>query len=604
MGNRIICGNLNNPLTEGEKYLVDFLDKSLPKGSEWDNGQGLENYNGWLIFLQPYLNGSRPDIVLFNPHTGLQIIEVKDWNLNHYSWRQDENQRKTLFVTDSKGSYPIKSPVKQVTYYKEKLTGQLVSQIGEIIDEDKKKFGLIKTSIYFHNASTSESQELFKDEIKDYKYFPVFGRDTVNLNRIKEIVPDFNIRSFYWNQVWNKEILFWLSPPFHSIEQGTPLRLNNNQLKFSNAISGHHRVRGVAGSGKTQVLSYRAANLASQKKNVLMLTFNITLWHYIHDMIQRAPFNFDWENITITHFHGFCKDILNEFGERWPIEFGDDESVFITTVPQMILDIVKSTGHIKYDAIYIDEGQDYFYEWYEMLCEFLNERDELVVVCDKKQNIYGRQLEWLDKRRKGLDKFGNWIELKTIIRLPIIIAQASNLFSEQFKLNQEVKVEKIDHLNLFTNRIDQFLWWNISELSWMQTIDTGLSQLIKDGYHLSDTVILVPNKRYGKECVDFYKNKNIGVNHVFEEGDDKKYHRLKKAFWMGDGRLKICTIHSFKGWEAVNVILFIPAIVVGDINLNDSVVYTAMTRARHNLVVINANMRYWKFGENIEKKWL
>ena len=123
MGNRIICGNLNNPLTEGEKYLVDFLDKSLPKGSEWDNRQGLENYNGWLIFLQPYLNGSRPDIVLFNPHTGLQIIEVKDWNLNHYSWRQDENQRKTLFVTDSKGSYPIKSPVKQVTYYKEKLTG-------------------------------------------------------------------------------------------------------------------------------------------------------------------------------------------------------------------------------------------------------------------------------------------------------------------------------------------------------------------------------------------------------------------------------------------------------------------------------------------------
>jgi hypothetical protein len=48
------------------------------------------------------------------------------------------------------------------------------------------------------------------------------------------------------------------------------------------------------------------------------------------------------------------------------------------------------------------------------------------------------------------------------------------------------------------------------------------------------------------------------VNHVFEDDYDKKIHRHKKAFWMGDSRLKMSTIHSFKGWEVPNVIVVIP----------------------------------------------
>lgn len=603
MEKRIIFGNLNNPLTVGEKHLVDFLDQVLPKDSNWKNDQGLGNYTGWLIFLQPYLNGSRPDIILFNPKSGLLIIEVKDWNLKNYSWKKDENKKYTLFVTDSKGSYPIKSPVKQVNYYREKLTGQLVPQIGENIDNNKRAYGLIKTALYFHNASTFEAQELFKYEIDNFSYTPVFGKDLLSIDRIKEIVPDVFVKSYYWNQDWNNDILFWLNPPFHSIEQGTPLKLNYHQLKFSESVSGHHRVRGVAGSGKTQVLSYRAAKLASQNKNVLILTFNITLWHYIRDMIQRSPFNFDWRNITITYFHGFCKDILNEYETKWPSELGNDDSVFQAIVPRFILELVKEKNHFRYDAIYIDEGQDYFFEWYEMLCEFLNNRDELVVVCDKKQNIYGRKLEWLDKRRSGLDKFGIWIELRTIIRLPINVANISNQFSEIFGLNQDVKVDNIEHPKLFSNHSEHFLWWNIIENDWLAKINDALNLIIKEGFHLSDTVILLPNKHYGFQIIDFFLMKNIHVNHVFEVGEDKKSHRHKKAFWMGDSRLKVSTIHSFKGWEVLNVILFIPSSTIGAINLNDSVIYTAITRARQNLIVINANQRYWKFGENLEKNW-
>jgi len=38
--------------------------------------------------------------------------------------------------------------------------------------------------------------------------------------------------------------------------------------------------------------------------------------------------------------------------------------------------------------------------------------------------------------------------------------------------------------------------------------------------------------------------------------------------------------------------------------LSDMVVYTAMTRAKENLIVINMNARYRKFGEGFPYKWI
>ena len=37
---------------------------------------------GWEIYVQPHLNGLRPDFVLLNPDVGIGVFEVKDWNLD------------------------------------------------------------------------------------------------------------------------------------------------------------------------------------------------------------------------------------------------------------------------------------------------------------------------------------------------------------------------------------------------------------------------------------------------------------------------------------------------------------------------------------------
>ncbi len=74
---------------------------------------------------------------------------------------------------------------------------------------------------------------------------------------------------------------------------------------------------------------------------------------------------------------------------------------------------------------------------------------------------------------------------------------------------------------------------------------------------------------------------------------------------MGDSRLKMSTIHSFKGWEVSNVIVVIPPLIKNDEQFNyDNIVYTAITRPKENLIVINTSKIYWKFGEGIpEDEW-
>jgi len=581
--------------TEGERKLLEYLDDNLKKDSGFQ-GNDFSKYNGWLIFFQPFLNGSRPDIVIFNPRVGVQIVEVKDWNLNNYRF-----SKTNLLVSDGKGEYQVKSPIKQVEHYKEKILSQLIPQIGERIDSNKKNFGLIKTSVYFHKSSSLNAQKLFE---KDSHKIPIFGDEALSVDNINTIVPDHKLdESLFWNLDWNKELLFWLSPPFHSIEQGIRLNLIDEQKKFADPNLGHYRVRGVAGSGKTQVLAYRAAKLASEGYHVLVLTYNMTLWHYIRDMIQRAPFGFNWGNITITYFHGFCKDILNKYGEKWPTGEDSSESIFKDVISQKILELTEKNNVVKYDAILIDEGQDFYIEWYIVLCKFLSSRDELVVVCDKKQNIYERQMDWLDKRRRGVEKFGDWIELKKIIRLPYKVANATIDFAQQFKLNQDVKIDQIDGglFNAITHEQDNVIWWNITDDDWLGAVGKAY-ELIKSKAthsHPSDTVILLPNNEFGFRCVGYFNMyKNVQPNHVFENEQEKQFHRHKKAFWMGDSRIKISTIHSFKGFEVSNVILVIPQKMLGSEESNNNLIYTAITRTRENLIVINMNDKYKKFGEN------
>lgn len=69
---------LKPALTAGEQEVVDFFDRNLPIA--------------WEIYVRPYLNGLRPDIVLLHPQAGIAVFEIKDWNLDAMDYEVINNK--------------------------------------------------------------------------------------------------------------------------------------------------------------------------------------------------------------------------------------------------------------------------------------------------------------------------------------------------------------------------------------------------------------------------------------------------------------------------------------------------------------------------------
>ena len=92
--------------------------------------------------------------------------------------------------------------------------------------------------------------------------------------------------------------------------------------------------------------------------------------------------------------------------------------------------------------------------------------------------------------------------------------------------------------------------------------------------------------------------------------DLKDIRRAAKTHFTTDcDCIKFSTIHSFKGWEADNVILLLQPEMQGDSAFEGycvkerentpALIYTALTRAKQNLFILNlGNNKYHSFFQN------
>ena len=102
---------LRQGLTAGEQLVFRMFHEHLPK--EWE------------IYLQPHLNGLRPDFVLLNPNVGIAVFEIKDWNLGamHYFTRRDALGTMALYAERDGKTFSVQNnnPVTKVNLYKKEI---------------------------------------------------------------------------------------------------------------------------------------------------------------------------------------------------------------------------------------------------------------------------------------------------------------------------------------------------------------------------------------------------------------------------------------------------------------------------------------------------
>ena len=166
--------------------------------------------------------------------------------------------------------------------------------------------------------------------------------------------------------------------------------LTEQQMDILDSLAAHRRaaIKGAAGTGKTVLAMEKARRLATTGQRVLLLCFNRPL---AQDLAARADgFGFDVET-----FHQFCRRLASQAGVRFePRMKGDRDTRFWgEEAPARLLEALRQLPEdVRYDAIVVDEGQDFLPNWWSCLDEALRRRREgtLYAFYDSNQSIYGR----------------------------------------------------------------------------------------------------------------------------------------------------------------------------------------------------------------------
>jgi len=385
--------------TAGEGIFYKFLESAAGPN---------ERYISWYL---PDIDGKEPDFILFSLDAGLLILEVKDWNLEQIT----ELNKRYCKIMKGKKIDQVKNPLQQARDYRDALMekiksdGVLVSKkhlgnpkipidygvvFPNMIRRDYMRSGLHivipATKIFFWDDIHPDS-DLSQDKtgmvIRKFinamftLKFP-FRIEPKEFNHLKQIIyPEVRIkcpkRKSSIPEGWSEQVR----------------ALDNKQealaRKFENKKC---LIIGPSGSGKTLVLVHKAAFLKKYNKDVkriLFLCFNITLVNYIKRLLGEQKVGFGDEGVQVYHFFELCSKIIGE-----DLSYEVDDQEYYECVVSEALERVKESN-IRFDAIFVDEGQDLTDAMFEIITALLGQnKNILTIALDESQNVYGRRISW------------------------------------------------------------------------------------------------------------------------------------------------------------------------------------------------------------------
>jgi len=620
--------------TEGELFFLKQLDEALD-----------ETYD---IFFNPFLDGDRPDIIIIKKDYGAVIVEVKDWNLDRYTLTND-NQ---WIVKDSK----IRSPHAQVFRYKQNMFELHLPVLGLRELHNKNFYNVIETYVYFHESSKNRLKNLYgiaeeglkkeldelNQQIKNKKiaYERYDKKQHYLSNKAKQLSRDCrmsvardSIRVFldkilkmskcnlFTNDIY-QDFIRRLSPPIHVLEQGLQIKFDKKQEGLTKSLPEQCKIKGVAGCGKTTIMAKRAINAHERHKGaVLILTYNITLRHYIRDKISQILGRGADNHFEIMHYHGFINNKINEHGVEVKDILGryrgsEKEKLFKLYCDRDVFD--TNTYKEKYKTIFIDEVQDYEPDWIKNIRDnFLEPGGEMILFGDQSQNIYERD----DNKRESalVQGFGRWIKLTKSYRSNIDtpLVQLFKRFQEKFLVSKYADSELFESTYVQGGiQFDLLAYERYgSNINFAQIFQL-INAYVKDHkIHPNDMVIICSKveplvalnelftdgektKIMFEDQTDLqYVSKKCGVERSeYRNKEIDRIRRRKKCFFMqNSGVVKLSTIHSYKGLESDTVFCIL---LDGD---HEEMVYTGITRAKTNLVIFDCEQSNYRefFAEKI-----
>lgn len=338
------------------------------------------------------------DFVIASSEWGILVVEVKggridrDGSTDHWT-STDRNQR----------THDIRNPVDQVRQWKHVLLNRL-----KRYPWFKDRYINIAYAVILPDCSPP-SRDLGID--MPLEVF-AWAEHMDGLNRrLMRVLSPGNTRGLECNYVGETgmQILddllarsFHLELRFGSMVGPGKRRiveLTQNQSWVLDGLSRNLRmaVVGGAGTGKTVLAFERAERLARNGLKVLLLCYTKELAEHL----QRAGTEIG--NLTIQTYHSFAATVCREAGIDLEIAVSEQEKVefYERTLPELLFGVVATPTGPRFDALIVDEAQDFPELWWTTLECVLRDPDQacIYVFYDDNQNVFRRTARFLDTFR-------------------------------------------------------------------------------------------------------------------------------------------------------------------------------------------------------------
>jgi len=582
--------------TDGERRFYKFLEAAAKPDSQYTSWYG------------PDIEGKEPDFLLFCDKIGLIVFEVKDWAMEQIQ----EADPRHFVLHMGKKTERRRNPLQQARDYCYSLM-ESIEDDGKLVSKEQKYYGKCKIPIswgvVFPNIYRDEYEEKGLSEVINEKI--IFFSD--DLHPDSDICRDPSGKCFCQalEKKFYRKFPFKLTPDefahlrqliFPTVRIDLPQRdgadkyarqmqrlqiLDHNQEALARKYDGGHRIiTGPSGSGKTLILVHKAAFLKQYNpliKSILFVCYNITLVNYIKRLLSDKKVGLGENGVEVYHFFELCSKILDE-----EVHYEKEEREYYDDVVELTLAALEDK-ELNYDAILVDEGQDFSDEMYKVVTKLLNPNtNNLTIALDEDQNLYERHLTW---KELGVEARGRVHKVSHVYRNTKEISD----FADSF-LGRYTHEEKPGNLELFSDFYDfhgpkpEIRGFADTEQIVSYVAETISQMADSQEVPLSEVAIIYARKSFEDEETRYLPKtfeKALSAKGIMHRWASEDY-RSKRSYDITTNSVTISSIHSTKGFDYAFVFLVGLDSLEPDgwtENQIRNLTYVAITRARHQLYI-------------------
>lgn len=583
-------------MTPGERRFAQRLESHLE--------------DDYLVWYDTPIGTRRahPDFVILHPSRGILIIEVKDWKLDTiFKISKHDVQLKT-----NRGLATELNPLEQARGYAHKVV-ELLRQDPQLLQaEDGPHAGNLLMPWSYGLVLAGMTRRQFDETDLPAVLTPtqvICGcemTESVDPEKFQKRLWDMFMVTFPCKLTMPQvdRVRFHLypeiriNPPYTQGDMLGPAGSEDDDKETLPSIirvmdmqqellarslgEGHRVIHGVAGSGKTMILGYRAQFLAKvTTKPILVLCFNVALSARL-DQYMRAH-GLD-EKVVVRHFHGWCSDQA----KLYQVDVPKGDSDYHDRLTDAIIAAVERgrVPRAQYGAILIDEGHDFKPEWLKLITQMLDpSSNALLMLYDDAQGIYKTGAE----RKFSLKSVGIQAQGRTTI-LRINYRNTDEVLNVAYQFAKDVLTPEEADDDGIPILLPESAGRSGSPpaLVLVNDLAAEVAQIAKTvqrrramGTAWSDMAVLCRSKYMGQRIAAALAS--AGVPHHWLNRDARS-----RFFDPTQDTVKVMTYHSSKGLEFDTVIVAgIGGLPIKTEESADEarLLYVAMTRAMNHLMM-------------------